>query len=72
MANGYITKGIGFDIDLWNKMEQLRLKDSLSRSQYVQTAVRHHNRRVEQMEIQEIIDILNPEQLEALKKELSI
>lgn len=68
--NGYITTGVGFDIDLYEEMETLRDLDNLSRSQYIQSAVRHYNRKVKRQNVVDIINSLDDSQIELLKSEI--
>lgn len=68
--DGYITTGIGFDIELYEEMDRLRDLDKLSRSQYVQSAVRHYNRKVKQQNVIDIVDSLDDSQIELLKSEI--
>lgn len=67
---GYITSGIGFDTDLWNEFERLRKIDGLSRSQYIQIAVRRYNRHVVKSNITEFLDNLNDDEIESLNNEI--
>lgn len=68
--NGYITTGIGFDIELYEEMEKLRAIDNFSRSQYIQSAVRHYNRKIKKQNVVDIINSLDDSQIELLKSEI--
>lgn len=68
--NGYITTGIGLDIELYEEMEKLRDLDNLSRSQYIQSAIRHYNRKVKRLNVAEILNSLDESQIELLKSEI--
>lgn len=67
---GYIVKTISLDTELWNETNRIMKMDEYGFSRYVQSAIRHHNKRIKKRQIIEFVDKLDPNQMDILKNEI--
>lgn len=66
----YISRGVGFPVDLINDIEESRKKHNLSFSRFVQNAARRHIKYLEEKNVKAYVASLSEKERELCKKEL--
>lgn len=68
--SGTIQKSITLPVNLWNEIQVIIDDDEMSFSRFLQSSARLKIRSLKIQNVREVLDILNDDEIEFLKKEI--